>query len=134
VAPSSGSAVVAALARLAGLVLAVSCYWMIPAAFAFGTATGVVDNTETVEAISGVSSYSEVLRGLGMWTMYGTSPTTGPWQPGFAAYLDNPFVIMASFASPPWRWPGSRCGGTAPRHWPSLSPRAPLSSWWGSTR
>ncbi|MGV1037901.1 MAG: alpha-(1-_3)-arabinofuranosyltransferase domain-containing protein [Candidatus Nanopelagicales bacterium] len=89
-----------ALLRILLLIALVSLYWLVPAVFAFGAATNIVDNTETIQTINSVSSYSEVLRGLGMWTMYGQSPVTGPWQPGFMPYLNNPFVIIASFVFP----------------------------------
>gem|GEM_PF-4205489 len=89
-----------AIGRIALLLGLISLYWLIPAISAFGTASTIVANTETIETISNVSSFSEVLRGLGMWTTYGQSAITGPWQPGFMSYLANPFVIIASFLFP----------------------------------
>lgn len=89
-----------ALLRILLLIALVSLYWLVPAVFAFGAATNIVDNTESIQTINSVSSFAEVLRGLGMWTMYGQSPVTGPWQPGFMPYLNNPFVIIASFVFP----------------------------------
>ena len=90
---------VAALTRCGLLTLLVSLYWLVPAIAAAGVGSNVIGNSETVSGIAGPSSFSEVLRGLGLWVMYGSGPD-GPWQPGFTSYLDNPLVIALSFALP----------------------------------
>lgn len=83
------------LAKTAVLAAGLSLYWLLPAAGAMGTATAVVDNSETLEAIAGPSGWGEVLRGLGLWPMYGGS-SEGPWQPGFQPYLSSPLVVTAT--------------------------------------
>ena len=92
-------AVAGVLARAAALVVAVSVYWVVPSLLALGAGATVVENSETLEGVAGPSSAAEVLRGLGLWPLYG-SGDRGPWLPQFAAYLDNPFVVLASFALP----------------------------------
>ncbi len=92
-------AAVAAVARCAVLVAAVSAYWVLPSVLALGAGATVVDNSETPAAVAGPSSAAEVLRGLGLWTLYG-SGGRGQWLPEFAAYLDSPVVVLASFALP----------------------------------
>ena len=88
-----------ALVRCGALCLLVSAYWLVPGLLALGAGSGIAGNTETLEAISGPSSYAEVLRGLGMWTMYGAGPA-GPFQPGFLVYLTSLPVVLASTALP----------------------------------
>ena len=90
---------VAGLCRCACLTLLVSVYWLVPALSARGVGDNVVNNSETFRGIAGPSSFAEVLRGLGLWVMYGGGPS-GPWQPGFTPYLTNPFVMIASFTLP----------------------------------
>lgn len=92
-------AALAAVARCAALVAAVSAYWVLPSLLALGAGVTVVDNSETPAAVAGPSSAAEVLRGLGLWTLYG-SGGRGQWLPEFAAYLDDPVVVAASFALP----------------------------------
>ena len=51
----------------------------------------MLDLVRTVD----VPLMAEVLRGLGLWTLYG-SGGRGQWLPEFAAYLDDPVVVAAS--------------------------------------
>jgi arabinofuranan 3-O-arabinosyltransferase len=92
-------AALAATARCAALVAAVSAYWVLPSVLALGAGATVVDNSETPAAVAAPSSAAEVLRGLGLWTLYG-SGGRGQWLPEFVAYLDSPVVVVASFALP----------------------------------
>ena len=78
------------------LSFAVSLYWLIPAITAAGAGQTIADNSETLEGIVASSSWSEVIRGLGLWPMYGAN-ASGPWQPGFVSYLQSFAVIAASF-------------------------------------
>ncbi len=57
----------------------------------------MVAQTESGEAISAVSSWSEVVRGLGLWPLYGTDGTT-PWVEPHIALITVPLVILAGFA------------------------------------
>ncbi|MFL6110773.1 MAG: alpha-(1-_3)-arabinofuranosyltransferase family protein, partial [Catenulispora sp.] len=91
--------VVTPLVRCGLLAIVLSLYWLIPAVAARGVGYNVVNNSETYRGIAGPSSFSEVLRGLGLWVMYGRDGS-GPWQPGFTAYLTGPLVIVSSFVLP----------------------------------
>jgi arabinofuranan 3-O-arabinosyltransferase len=85
--------------RCAALVVLLSVYWLVPSVYALRAGTIVTDNSETLAGIFGPTSASEVLRGLGLWPLYGSGPT-GPWLPEYSAYLRNPVVVLASFALP----------------------------------
>ncbi len=74
----------------------VSAYWLVPTISAAGAGQTVVDNSETVAGISNVSSWAEVLRGLGLWPVYG-GDASGPWVPEQIAYLTSVLVILLSF-------------------------------------
>ncbi|MCX6459056.1 MAG: alpha-(1-_3)-arabinofuranosyltransferase family protein [Actinobacteria bacterium] len=87
---------VRALLRIAVLVIAVSLYWIVPSLSGAAFGVSVVQNSETLDGIHAISSIAEVVRGLGMWSMYG-SDTQGPWQPGFVSYLTSPLVVVATF-------------------------------------
>ena len=87
------------MSRIAVLFVLVSLYWLVPAATAAASGSTIVNNTESLSAISASSSYGEVVRGLGFWPMYG-SDGSGPWQPGFAMFLREPLVLVLSFTLP----------------------------------
>lgn len=91
--------VLAATGRWGLLVLLISAYWLLPSIVALGAGSHVTHFSETLAGIAGPSSFAEVLRGLGLWPLYGRD-VDGPWQPGFAAYLVNPVVVAATFALP----------------------------------
>jgi arabinofuranan 3-O-arabinosyltransferase len=91
--------VVAATARWLLLVVLLSAYWLVPSLAALGAGSHVTQFSETLEGIAAPSSFAEVVRGLGLWPLYGRD-LDGPWQPGFTSYLDNPFVVAASFLGP----------------------------------
>jgi arabinofuranan 3-O-arabinosyltransferase len=97
--PASWRRALAVVGRCAVLVVAVSLYWILPSVLALGAGAAVVDNSETPQGISGPSSAAEVLRGLGLWPLYG-SGGRGVWLPEFAAYVRSPVVVLASFALP----------------------------------
>jgi arabinofuranan 3-O-arabinosyltransferase len=83
------------------LVLAalVSLYWLVPAALSASSGQSIAFNTEQPGDIGSVSSYSETLRLLGLWTLYGRAGDR-LFLPGFAGYMTNPLVVLASFALP----------------------------------
>lgn len=87
----------AAFGRWATLALLLSAYWLVPSVAALGAGSHVTDFSESLAGIAAPSSFSEVIRGLGLWPLYGRDGD-GPWQPGFTSYLTNPFVVAASFA------------------------------------
>lgn len=87
------------LSRCAVLAAAVSLYWLIPSLAAIGTGQQIVSESETVDGIAFVSTFVEVLRGMGIWTLYGRGPE-GPWMPQFTAYESNPLVMAGSMLWP----------------------------------
>jgi arabinofuranan 3-O-arabinosyltransferase len=88
-----------ATARWALLAALLSAYWLVPSLAALGAGSHVTQFSESLEGIAGPSSFGEVIRGLGLWPLYG-SDGDGPWQPGFTSYLTNPLIIVASFLLP----------------------------------
>lgn len=87
------------LARCALFVVGLSSYWLVPAVSALRTGSQIVAASETFEGIAQVSSFPEVLRGLGMWSLYGRGPE-GPWIPQFASYLTLWPVILITLCYP----------------------------------
>lgn len=77
----------------------VAAYWLVGSLSASTAASSVADATEDPDAIALVSSYAEVLRGLGGWLLYG-SDTLGPFREGFTSYLTSPIVVIASYTLP----------------------------------
>ena len=63
---------VAVVLRCGLLSVLLSLYWLVPALSAVGAGSTVVENSESVDAIAGTSSAAEVIRGLGLWPMYGS--------------------------------------------------------------
>jgi arabinofuranan 3-O-arabinosyltransferase len=82
-----------------GLAALVSLYWLVPAVLSASSGQSIAVNTERPGDIGSVSSYAETLRLLGLWTLYGRAGDR-LFLPGFAAYLTNPLVVLASFALP----------------------------------
>ena len=81
------------------LYVVLSAYWLVPAVSALGVGTAIAEATESTSAINTVNSFPEVLRGLGMWTLYGAD-ADGPFDPGRLSYLLGPVVILLTFAAP----------------------------------
>jgi arabinofuranan 3-O-arabinosyltransferase len=82
-----------------GVALLTSAYWVASSLSAFQTAAGVAEATENPADIAAVSSFAEVVRGLGGWLLYGAD-LSGPFRPGFVSYVDSPAVVVASFVLP----------------------------------
>ncbi|KGN32686.1 hypothetical protein N802_17150 [Knoellia sinensis KCTC 19936] len=83
-----------------GLIYAVlSAYWLVPAIAALGVGTSIAEATESTDAINAVNSFPEVLRGLGMWTLYG-GDAAGPFDPERLSYVMGPIVILLTFGGP----------------------------------
>ncbi len=87
------------LATTAVASLLLAAYWLVPAVAALGVGAAIAGTTESVEVIAATSSPAEVVRGLGLWTLYGADGA-GPFTPGLAGYLTSPLVVVASFAGP----------------------------------
>lgn len=83
-----------------GLIYAVlSAYWLIPAMSALSVGESIAGTTESVGAINMANSFPEVLRGLGMWTLYGADGE-GWFDPGHVSYFLAPLVVVLSFGGP----------------------------------
>jgi arabinofuranan 3-O-arabinosyltransferase len=95
----AGSAAIGALIRTAVVAAGVSVYWVLPAVAASASGAAVVAATESAYDVARTSSYAEVLRGLGLWPMYGRSGDR-VWQPGFTDYVVEPLVVVCSFGLP----------------------------------
>ena len=87
------------LMRSALFVVLLSLYWLVPALVALGTGSQIVEGSETLDGIAKVSSLPEVLRGLGLWPLYGSS-SSGPWVPEHAIYLTGPLILVLSMLWP----------------------------------
>lgn len=85
-------------ARCALFVLWASLYWLIPAVSASSTGATIVQGTETNDVIAAVSSFAEVLRGLGLWPLYGSNGGV-PWVPDHALYLTKTAIIVITFTA-----------------------------------
>ncbi len=99
-----------ALARVGAFVLGVSLYWLVPAVSAAGAGQQVIASSETLEGIAAWSSFPEVLRGMGIWTLYGWG-TQGPWIPQFAPYVSSPVLVVVTAL---WPFAGILALRTAP--------------------
>jgi len=81
------------LAKSALFVVVLSLYWLVPAFAALSTGSQIVEGSETLTGIAKVSSLTEVLRGLGLWPLYGSS-SAGPWVPEHAVYVVSPLIVI----------------------------------------
>lgn len=91
-----------------------SAYWLVPAVVALGTGTSVADSTESMEAINMANSFAEVVRGLGMWTLYGAGGE-GPFDPGRLAFVTSPVVVLLTFGGPILAVVGARLSSSGAR-------------------
>src|ERR687897_2949672 len=91
--------VISSLVRTAVVVVALSAYWLAPALGAVGTGAVVLAHSESAEAIAAPSSAAEVLRGLGLWPMYG-GDGGDPWLPGFSGYITTPWLVLLTGVLP----------------------------------
>ncbi|NLC97904.1 MAG: DUF3367 domain-containing protein, partial [Actinomycetales bacterium] len=91
--------VLVVLSRTALFVILLSTYWLVPALVALGTGSQIVEGSETLDGIAKVSSLPEVLRGLGLWPLYGSS-SIGPWVPEHAIYLTSPYIVILTMLWP----------------------------------
>lgn len=85
--------------RCAFFVLGVSAYWLVPAIFASATGASITAASETIDGIAKVSSYPEVLRGMGLWPLYGFD-ADGAWIPQYTAYVTSPLVMLLTIVWP----------------------------------
>ncbi len=107
----------AVLAKCAIFVVGVSAYWLVPSIAAIGHGVQIADSSETITGIAKVSSFPEVLRGLGLWPLYGMGDQ-GAWVPQDAVYLTSPLMMMLTILWPALgmlalRWCRGLLGGVA---------------------
>lgn len=88
-----------ALVQAGTAYLLLSLYWLLPALGALSRGTAVVSSTERLDSVNIGSSFAEVWRGLGMWTLYGSGPD-GAFLPGQLAYLTAPLIVVLTFGGP----------------------------------
>ncbi|WP_338747778.1 alpha-(1-_3)-arabinofuranosyltransferase domain-containing protein [Janibacter alittae] len=93
------SRVAASLGKSALFVIVVSLYWLIPGAAATDTGARIAAGSESLDGIARTSSFVEVLRGLGLWSYYG-SGDAGPWLPQFAMYFTSAVIILLTMLWP----------------------------------
>lgn len=84
--------------RCAVFVVWVSLYWLVPAVSAAATGQAIVQGSESFDGIANVSSFAEVLRGLGLWPLYGSNGPT-PWVANHAIYLSSILLVMVTFVA-----------------------------------
>ncbi|WP_446663492.1 alpha-(1-_3)-arabinofuranosyltransferase domain-containing protein [Flexivirga sp. B27] len=93
------SVVMAALGKCAVFVVGLSVYWLVPGIAAISTGNQIVDESESLTGISKVASFPEVLRGMGLWSLYGQD-NHGAWVPQDAVYLTSPVVMVLTMLWP----------------------------------
>lgn len=91
--------VAAVLSKSALFVIVVSLYWLIPGAAASDTGSQIAAGSESLDGIARTSSFVEVLRGLGLWSYYGSSDA-GPWIPQYALYFTSAVIILFTMLWP----------------------------------
>ncbi len=77
----------------------VSLWWIAGLRVESAYGLDVLKYTETVPAIAGPSTASEVMRGLGYWYFYG-SDRLGPWLSSAVEYTQRVGLIVVSFVLP----------------------------------
>lgn len=97
-----------------GLAVLVSTYWVVATLTALRAGEAVAGASESPRVIGSVSSFSEVLRGLGGWILYGAD-RGGPFRPEYLAFLTSAPVVLASFALPLLAFAGSRASRSSVR-------------------
>lgn len=87
------------VARTGLIFVVLSSYWLIPAMSALSVGESIAGATESVGGINMANSFPEVMRGLGMWTLYGADGE-GWFDPGHVSFFLAPLVIVLSFGGP----------------------------------
>jgi arabinofuranan 3-O-arabinosyltransferase len=86
-------------ARISGLTLLTSLWWMAGLWAQSGYGLNILKFTETLQVVSLSSLPTEVLRGLGYWFFYGID-RIGHWTEGSVPYTQNLGLLAVSFAIP----------------------------------
>ncbi len=77
--------------------LLLSAYWLLPSVAAVGVGSSIVQQSESPQSIAAPSSFAEVIRGLGLWPLYGRTGSQ-PWVVGQTAVITSALVVAAGFA------------------------------------
>ena len=96
---SSIGRVLTSTLKIGLLSLAVSLWWIAGLLVEGSYGIDVLKFTETVPAIAGPATASEVMRGLGYWYFYG-SDRLGPWLSSAVEYTQRVGLIAVSFSLP----------------------------------
>lgn len=91
--------VLGALAKCSAFVVGVSIYWLVPGFGAVATGNQIIGESESLTGIAKVASYPEVLRGMGLWSLYGQD-NHGAWVPQDAVFLTSPTVMVLTMLWP----------------------------------
>lgn len=89
----------ATTSKIGVLSLAVSLWWIAGLRTEAAYGIDVLKYTETVPAIAGPATASEVMRGLGYWYFYG-SDRLGPWLSASVEYTQRVALMVVSFILP----------------------------------
>ncbi|MGA8682313.1 MAG: alpha-(1-_3)-arabinofuranosyltransferase family protein, partial [Acidimicrobiales bacterium] len=89
--------VIASTLKIGALSLAVSLWWIAGLSVEGTYGIDVLKYTETVPAIAGPATASEVMRGLGYWYFYG-SDHLGPWTNAAIRFTQNISQLATSYA------------------------------------
>src|SRR5215218_11143173 len=89
----------ATVAKIGGLTLGCSLWWMAGLAVQGGYGIDILRYTETVRTVAGTSLASEVLRGLGYWFFYG-GDKVDPWIEASTGYMQHLWLIAIGLAVP----------------------------------
>ncbi|HWC21945.1 MAG TPA: alpha-(1-_3)-arabinofuranosyltransferase family protein [Flexivirga sp.] len=91
--------VLGALGKCTAFVVGVSIYWLVPGFGAMATGNQIIDESESLTGIAKVASFPEVLRGMGLWSLYGQD-NHGAWVPQDAVFLTSPTVMALTMLWP----------------------------------
>ncbi len=86
----------AAAARIGGLTVAASLWWMAGLVLQSGFSLNVLRYTESREVVARASTAPEVLRSLGYWFFYGNDKL-GPWIEPSVAYTQGGWLLFVGF-------------------------------------
>ncbi len=89
----------AMVAKVGGLALATSAWWLGGLWVQAGWGIDVLDYSETAAAVAATSLAPEVLRGLGYWFFYGDDKL-GPWIEPSVSYTQSPALLGLSYGLP----------------------------------
>jgi arabinofuranan 3-O-arabinosyltransferase len=85
------------LALAGGFTAALNAYWLIP--LVRTDFSNLIAFSEPSNVINVASSFSESIRGLGLWLYYG-GDQFGPWVGGIQRFITSPWFVLASFIIP----------------------------------